>query len=55
MPLVVSYAKGEEPENLPEAKLFVANVPKTGTEQDLKDVFAEHGQIEEVHIMRDKV
>ena len=54
-PIQLSYAKGEEPENQPEAKLFVANVAKTATEAEVKDVFAGHGDIEEVYIMRDRM
>jgi RNA recognition motif-containing protein len=50
----VNYAKGEEPELQPEAKLFVANIPKTANEEAIRVVFQPYGDIEEVFIMKEK-
>ena len=50
----VNYAKGEEPELQPEAKLFVANIPKTANEEAIRTVFQPYGDIEEVFIMKEK-
>jgi hypothetical protein len=54
-PVQLSYARGEEPENQPEAKLFVGNMPRQATEEQVRALFSSHGEIEEIFIMRDKV
>lgn len=35
-------------------RLFVANIPYTSTEDDLRDHFAEVGHVDDVRIIRDK-
>ncbi len=36
-------------------KLFVGNLPYTATENDLEDLFAQHGQVTEVTLMQDRM
>lgn len=61
--LQVKYAVGEvarlglsnansEP-GVDQVKLFIGSVPKTITEEQIKKVFGEYGQVEEVFIMKD--
>mmetsp|Transcript_19522 Transcript_19522/g.55975 ORF Transcript_19522/g.55975 Transcript_19522/m.55975 type:complete len:547 (+) Transcript_19522:104-1744(+) len=64
-PLTVKYATGEnERLGLPtdgscqpgvdQAKLFVGSLPKTCSEDDIRNVFAPFGMVDEVFIMRDE-
>ena len=36
------------------ARLFVRNLPYAATAPELTEVFQEHGELSEVHIIRDK-
>ncbi|MDH4221071.1 MAG: RNA-binding protein [Candidatus Aminicenantes bacterium] len=35
-------------------KIYVANIPFNATEQDIRDLFSEHGEIDSVKIITDK-
>jgi RNA recognition motif-containing protein len=35
-------------------KIYVGNIPFNATEQDLRDLFSEYGEIESLKIMKDK-
>lgn len=63
-PLTVKYAQGEaERLGLPtevagagvdQAKLFVGSLPRTTSEDEVKQLFGQYGHLEEVFIMRDE-
>merc|ERR1711988_1554289 len=37
-----------------EIKLFVGMVPHSASEDDVREIFIKHGEVEEVYILRDK-
>ncbi|TVU11134.1 hypothetical protein EJB05_44700 [Eragrostis curvula] len=52
--VAASSAVLEAPEAVAARKLYVGNIPRTVTNEQLRDMFAEHGTVERAEVMYDK-
>ncbi|XP_062194650.1 small ribosomal subunit protein cS22-like [Phragmites australis] len=52
--VAASSAVLEAPEEVAARKLYVGNIPRTVTNDELRDMFAEHGTVERAEVMYDK-
>jgi len=51
-PVQVKYADSDKEKTAKEHKLFVGMIPKQATEEDVRQLFSQHGSVLEVHILK---